>query len=233
MRRLAAFTLALMLLGEVPAHAIIVDSFVSGVKYAQDQAYQAFMKIKVIEQIRILKQNYDASVRYYNEFKKLNEGRGILYNVAQQLKVAELQELDILRGNVDRDFINTYKTDTKVDQFFQSIDRGVATNMKYAGDEMANLINNRKIGADIAKNAGNLSPKDAANMAVKAQGLQLQYLSVIHEDNLRLIQIQTMQLANDTRRQQAEQRLIDTVRKSVKRVAPEAVKEESLQEDPQ
>lgn len=232
MKRLAAFTLALMLLAEVPAHAIIVDTFVSGVKYAQDAAYQAFMKLKVIEEIQLLKQNYDASVRYYTEFKRLNQGRGILYNVAQQLKVAELQEIDTLRGNVDRDFLNTYKTDTKVDQFFQSIDRGVANNMKYAGDEMANLINNRKIGADIARNADGLSPKDAANMAVKAQGLQLQYLSVIHEDNLRIIEVQTMQLANDTRRQQAEQRLIDTVRKSVQRVAPDAVREQP-QEDPQ
>ncbi len=232
MKRLAAFTLALMLLAEVPAHAIIVDTFVSGVKYAQDAAYQAFMKLKVIEEIQLLKQNYDASVRYYTEFKRLNQGRGILYNVAQQLKVAELQELDTLRGNVDRDFLNTYKTDTKVDQFFQTIDRGVANNMKYAGDEMANLINNRKIGADIARNADGLSPKDAANMAVKAQGLQLQYLSVIHEDNLRIIEVQTMQLANDTRRQQAEQTLIETVRKSVQRVAPEAVREPP-QENPQ
>ncbi len=232
MKRLAAFTLALMLLGEVPAHAIIVDTFVSGVKYAQDAAYQAFMKLKVIEEIQLLKQNYDASVRYYTEFKRLNQGRGILYNVAQQLKVAELQELDTLRGNVDRDFLNTYKTDTKVDQFFQTIDRGVANNMKYAGDEMANLINNRKIGADIARNADGLSPKDAANMAVKAQGLQLQYLSVIHEDNLRIIEVQTMQLANDTRRQQAEQTLIETVRKSVQRVAPDAVREPP-QENPQ
>lgn len=232
MKRLAAFTLALMLLAEVPAHAIIVDTFVSGVKYAQDAAYQAFMKLKVIEEIQLLKQNYDASVRYYTEFKRLNQGRGILYNVAQQLKVAELQELDTMRGNVDRDFLNTYKTDTKVDQFFQSIDRGVANNMKYAGDEMANLINNRKIGADIARNADGLSPKDAANMAVKAQGLQLQYLSVIHEDNLRIIEVQTMQLANDTRRQQAEQTLIDTVRKSVQRVAPDAVREQP-QENPQ
>ena len=232
MKRLAAFTLALMLLAEVPAHAIIVDTFVSGVKYAQDAAYQAFMKLKVIEEIQLLKQNYDASVRYYTEFKRLNQGRGILYNVAQQLKVAELQELDTLRGNVDRDFLNTYKTDTKVDQFFQTIDRGVANNMKYAGDEMANLINSRKIGADIARNADGLSPKDAANMAVKAQGLQLQYLSVIHEDNLRIIEVQTMQLANDTRRQQAEQTLIETVRKSVQRVAPEAVREPP-QENPQ
>ena len=123
MKRVLPLVVILLLAAEAPAHAIIVDTFVGGVKYAQDQAYQAFMKIKVIEQIRIMKQNYDASVRYYNEFKRLNEGRGILYNVAQQLKVAQLQQLEILKGNVDRDFMHTYKTDTKVDQFFGNIDR--------------------------------------------------------------------------------------------------------------
>ncbi len=229
MKRVLPLVLMLLLLAEAPAHAIIVDTFVSGVKYAQDAAYQAFMKLKVIEEIQILKQNFDASVRYYDEFKRLNEGRGILYNVAQQLKVAELQELEVMKGNVDRDFVNTYKTDTKVDQFFGSIDRGISNNMKYAGDELANLVNNRKIGVDIAKNAGNLSPKDAANLAVKAQGIQIQYLSQIHEDNIRIIEIQSMQLANDTRRQQAEQRLIDNVRKSVERVAPGAGRQENDQ----
>ena len=63
MKRIAAFAVCLIFLSEVPAHAIIVDTFVSGVKYAQDAAYQAFMKLKVIEEIQLLKQNYDASVQ--------------------------------------------------------------------------------------------------------------------------------------------------------------------------
>ena len=227
MTRRLTLSLLLILGLQAPAHAIIVDTFASGMKYAQDKAYQAFMKIKIIEQIRIMKQNYDASVRYYNEFKKLNEGRGILYNVGQQLKTTAEQMGDDLQRSVDRDFIHTYNTDTKVDQFFKGVDRSIANNMRYAGDELGNLIANRKVGVDIAKNAGNLSPKDAANLGVKAQGIQLQMLAQIHEDNLRLIQIQSMQLANDTRRQQAEQRLIEKVRKSVERVSPESVKEES------
>lgn len=226
MKRVICLAVSLVLAGEAPAHAIIVDTFVSGVKYAQDAAYQAFMKLKVIEEIQLLKQNFDASVRYYDEFRRLNQGRGLLYNIAEQLKTSELREFDTLRGNVDRDFIHTYKTDTQVDQFFKSIDRGIASNMKYAGDEAANLINNRKVGVDIAKNAGNLSPKDAANLAVKAQGIQIQYLSQIHEDNLRLIELHAMELANDTRRQRTEQQLIDSVRKSVERIAPDAAAKE-------
>jgi len=226
MNRRLTLSLLLILGLRAPAHAIIVDTITSGMKYAQDQAYQAFMKIKIIEQIRIMKQNYDASVRYYNEFKRLNEGKGILYNVGQQLKTTAEQMGDDLQRSVDRDFIHTYNTDTKVDQFFKGVDRSIANNMRYAGDELGNLIANRKVGVEIAKNASNLSPKDAANLGVKAQGFQLQMMAQIHEDNLRLIELHSMQLANDTRRQQAEQRLIEKVRKSVERVSPEAAREE-------
>lgn len=212
---------------QAPAHAQFVDTFINGAKYAKDQAYQAFMKIKIIEQIRIMKQNYDASVRYYNQFKRLNEGRGILYNVAMQLKEGAEQMGDELRASIDRDFLNTYNTDTGVDRFFKSIDRSIANNMKYAGDELGNLIANRKVGVNIARNADGLSPKDAANLGVKAQGIQIQMMVQLHEDNLRIIQIHSMMLANETRRQQAEQKLIKSIRKSVERVSPEAAREVS------
>jgi len=221
------FVALLVLTCQAPAHALIVDTFVNGAKYAKDQAYQAWMKIKVIEQIRVMKQNYDASVRYYKEFRRLNQGRGILYNVGTQLKEGAEQMGEELRMSLDRDFVHTYNTDTGVDRFFQSIDRSISNNMKYAGDGLGNLISNQKIGVNIAKNADGLSPKDAAKMTVKAQGVQIQMMSQLHEDNLRLIQIQSLRLANETRRQQAEQRLIENLRKSVKRVAPGAVREEA------
>lgn len=226
MRRMAA-GFFLVLAFQAPAHAIFVDTVVNGAKYAKDQAYQAWMKIKIVEQIRIMKQNYDASVRYYKEFQRLNQGRGILYNVAMQLKEGAEQMGDELRASIDRDFIHTYNTDTGVDRFFKSIDRSIANNMRYAGDELGNLIANRKVGVQIARNADGLSPKDAANMAVKAQGIQLQMMAQLHEDNVRLIQIQSMILANETRRQQAEQKLIQSVRKSVERVAPGAAREDA------
>jgi len=225
-RKLCLFAVVLVLAGQTPAHALFVDTFVGGLQYAQDQAYRAFMKIQMIEQLRILKENYDSSVRYYKEFQRLNQGRGIIHNVAMQIRTAAEGMGEDLERRIDRDFINTYNTDTKVDRFFKGIDRSLADNMRYAGDELGHLIANRKLGVDIARNADGLSPKEAANLAVKAQGLQLQMLAQVHEDNLRLIELHSLQLANDTRRQQAEQRLIQKVRKSVERLAPGAVREE-------
>jgi hypothetical protein len=179
---------ALLLLAGQPAHALIFDTAMSGLQYAEQKAYQAFMKLKVIEQIRLMKQNYDASVRYYKEFQRLNSGKGLAHNVGEMLKDTTDRMGAELKSNIDRDFINTYNTDTKVDRFFNSIDRGIADNMRYAGDGLADVISGRKVGVAIAKQANGLSPKDAANLSAKAAGLQIQLMTQLHEDNLRLIE---------------------------------------------
>ncbi|MDX6769088.1 MAG: hypothetical protein SF051_06110 [Elusimicrobiota bacterium] len=229
MRKSLIIAAALLLLWEQPAHALIFDTAMSGIQYAEQKAYQAFMKLKVIEQIRIMKQNYDASVRYYKEFERLNSGKGLFANVADMLKTTAEQMGEELKGNVDRDFINTYNTDTKVDRFFHSIDRGIANNMRYAGDGLADVISGRKAGVQIAQQAKGLSPKDAANLSAKAAGLQIQMMSQLHEDNLRLIEINSMRLAAEMRQQQSEQKLINSIRKSVEKRAPGALPRQSEQ----
>ncbi len=229
MRNKLALAAALLLLWGQPAHALIFDTAMSGLQYAEQKAYQAFMKLKVIEQIRMMKQNYDASVRYYKEFQRLNSGKGLLHNVGDMLKnTAELMG-DELKSNVDRDFINTYNTDTKVDRFFGSVDRSIANNMRYAGDGLADVISGRKVGIQIAKQANGLSPKDAANLSAKAAGLQIQMMTQLHEDNLRLIEISSMRLATEVRQQQGEQRLIESIRKSVEKRAPGALPRQTEQ----
>ena len=230
MRHKRALAAALLLLWGQPAHALIFDTAMSGLQYAEQKAYQAFMKLKVIEQIRMMKQNYDASVRYYKEFERLNKGKGLLHNVGDMLKNTVDLMGDELKANVDRDFINTYNTDTKVDRFFGSVDRSIANNMRYAGDGLADVISGRKVGIQIAKQANGLSPKDAANLSAKAAGPQIQMMTQLHEDNLRLIEISSMRLAVETRQQQGEQRLIESIRKSVEKRAPGALPRQIQQE---
>ena len=223
MRKKLALAAALVLLWGAPAHAIIFDTAISGLQYAQEQAYQAFMKLKIVEEIQILKQNYDASVRYYDEFKRLNSGKGLFQNVEAMLKTSTDQMANELKANVDRDFVHTYNTDTQVDRFFKGVDQSIATNMKYAGDELANTISSRNVGIQIAQQAQGLSPKDAANLSAKAAGLQLQMMSQLHEDNVRMIEISSMRLGAEMRQQEGEQALINGIRKSVERRVPGAL----------
>ena len=229
MRHKRALAAALLLLWGQPAHALIFDTAMSGLQYAEQKAYQAFMKLKVIEQIRMMKQNYDASVRYYKEFERLNSGKGLLHNVGDMLKnTAELMG-DELKSNVDRDFINTYNTDTKVDRFFGSLDSSLAHNIPSPGYGLADVLSGRKVGIQIAQQAKGLSPKDAANLSAKAAGLQIQMMTQLHEDNLRLIEISSMRLATEVRQQQGEQRLIESIRKSVEKRAPGALPRQTEQ----
>ncbi|MDE2491540.1 MAG: hypothetical protein KGM24_11880 [Elusimicrobia bacterium] len=223
MRKKLFLAAALLVLWQAPANALIFDTAVNGLQYAEEKAYHAFMRLKVVEEVQILKQNYDASVRYYQEFQRLNSGKGFFHNIGDMLQTAGDQMASDLEGNIDRDFIHTYNTDTSVDRFFNSIDRGIASNMKYAGDELANAIKDRDEGVKIAQQANGLSPKDAANLSAKAAGLQLQMEAQLHQDNLRLIELASMRLAAETRREQAEKGLIQSLRDSVQKRAPGAV----------
>jgi len=206
--------------GQAPAHALFTDDATQAMILAEERIFHAFMKVQVVEQLMTLKQNYDASVRYFNDFKQLNSGKGIFQNIAAQIKTAQTQELNSMQQQINQSFAQTYNTNTAVDTFFKSLDQGIANNIKYAGDEMANAISNRKTGEQIANSAEGLSPKDAANLTAKAQGVQVQVLTQIHEDNLRLIQLGSMQLAGQARREKSESQSISGLRQSLKSRAP-------------
>jgi len=206
--------------GQAPAHALFTDDATQAMILAEERIFHAFMKIQVVEQVLTLKQNYEASVRYFNDFKQLNSGKGIFQNIAAQIKTAQTKELNSMQQQINQTFTQTYNSSTAVDKFFQSLDQGISNNIKYAGDEMANAISNRKTGEQIANSAEGLSPKDAANLTAKAQGVQVQVLTQIHEDNLRLIQLGSMQLASQARKEKSEAQAISGLRESVKSRAP-------------
>jgi hypothetical protein len=212
--------LACLLAGPAPAHALFTDDATQAMILAEQRIFHAFMKVQMVQQLLTLKQNYDASVRYFNEFKQLNSGKGLFQNIATQIKTAHTQQLASMQREISQTFAQTYNTDTAVDKFFKSLDRGIADNIKYAGDEIANAIENRKTGQKIADNAAGLSPKDAANLSAKAQGIQVQVLTQIHEDALRLIQLGSMQLASQARREKSEADAIAGLRQGIRSRAP-------------
>jgi len=188
-------------------------------KYASDKAYQAVMKIKVIEQIRTLKQNYDASQRYYKEYQRLNSGKGFLHNVGDQIARGGNQIYDQLQTQIDRDFLNTY-VDSDVDRMFRATDRKIRSTLKYAVDATLAAAKNRGKGVAIAEGANGLTPKAAANLSAKADGLQLQLLQQIHEDNLLLIELRTMDLAIKVQNKRRQRALLENIRRGAKKRVP-------------
>lgn len=220
MRRALPVFLLMFVGAEAPAHAqLFAGPVVSGLQYAQEQAYMTFMKLQVVQELLILKQNYDASVRYYDEFKQLNSGKGIFQNVGAQIKVAANNDVQQFDKQVTQAFTQT-RANTAVDQFVQGVNKGIYNSMKYATDEAVALAENRKLGSDIANNAGGLAPKDAANLSARAGGIQIQMLTQLHSDNLRLIQLLSMQLAGQARDPSGQSQVLGGIRASLRTRAP-------------
>lgn len=218
MKRLSAGILISILAGIPPAHAqFSTDGPILSMQLAEDKAYHAFMQLQIVQEIATLKANYDASVRYYNEFKQLNSGRGIFQNIGQEIKVAQQQENQKIQAELTQLFLRP-STDhnTATDKVFKTLNKAIAENIKYVGDEIANVISNRRIGVTVAQNADGLSPKDAANLTAKAQGLQIQMMAGIHEDNLRMLQLQSMLLSHQTRRDENEAFMIQGIQQGLR-----------------
>jgi len=212
MQKLSLIVL-LFVLAAPPAHAqFLVGSVVSGVQAAQEEAFEAFMKIQLVQQLEVLRQNYQASVNYYQQFKQLNSGKGILANLSQQLKSAEDSQLQ----QESQELLHSYTGPTATDNFFQTVDQTIYDNLKYAGAEAANAISDKQTGVSIAQSASGLSPKDADNLSAKSQGLELQMLAQIHQDDLRLIQLSSLRLSGQNQNDEGQATMIQDINQSIK-----------------
>ncbi len=218
MKQTAFFSLLLILFAAPARAQFLVGSAVSGMQYAQEKAYEAFMKIQIIQELEILRQNYTASVNYYNQFKQLNSGKGFLFNLSQQFKTAENADIAQMKWQL----LDSYNGNTATDRFVEQANETVYNDMAYAGNEAANLISNKKTARQLAQNAGNLSPKDAANLTAKSQSLELQMLLQLHEDNLRLIELASIQTLGQNQRGKGELNMIQNIKAGLKKRFPNA-----------
>ena len=220
MKRAVALAALLLAVRPAPAHALFGDEAILAMQYAEDKTFHAFMQLQIVQEIATLKANYDASVRYYNEFRQLNSGKGLFQNVAARITAAQEQETESFKAQLADMAKPSTGSGSSVDDFFQSLDHAIANNIKYAGDEAANLVANRKLGENISNNADGLSPKDAANLTAKAEGIQIQMEAQQHQDNLRIIQLLSMQLQAQAQQQGSQASMIQGLRASLRTRAP-------------
>lgn len=216
-----AFIVALLLSAAfaAPAQAQL-DATIAAAQLAEQKAYDAWMHIQIVQQIVLLTQTYNASVDYINQWKQLNSGHGILYNVGEKLQAAQNQETKRLSQQFMATMNARGTAPAKV--LFDTIDQTVAASIKYTGDEMTNVVANRQIGVNIASNAGSLAPKDAANQSTRAQGLEIQMLTQLHEDNLRIIQLVSLQLSAQARPAEGQEAMMQNIKTSVQSHYPTA-----------
>ena len=212
-------TLVLLFACAAPAGAQM-DATIMAAQLAEQKSMDAFMHVQIVQEIMLLRQSYVASLDYINNWKQLNSGKGVLYNVGQQLQTVQNQET----AQLSQQFMNAWNdgSESPAQVLFNTIDQAVASNVTYAGDEMANVIANRRTGVAIAQNSGALSPKDAVNLTAQSQGLQLQMLTQLHADNLRLLQLLSLQLSAQSRGPEDQQTQLQNIQSSVQNRFPGA-----------
>lgn len=214
-----AILACLLLAQAVPAHAQ-AEAAIAAMQLAEQKAYDAWTHIQIVQQLTVLIQTYNASVDYINQWKQLNSGHGLLYNIGQEVKVAQNQETQRL----SQQFMNSVNArgTAPAKVLFDTIDQTVAASIKYTGDEMTNVVANRQIGVNIAANANSLAPKDAANQSARTAGLEIQMITQLHEDNLRIIQLMSLQLSAQSRSPEGQETQMENIIKSVQSHYPTA-----------
>lgn len=217
MKRIAAVVLFLVAVAVRPAHAqFSSDGPILSMMYAEDKAFHAFMQLQVVQQLATLKANYNASVGYYNQFQQLNSGRGLLQNVDRILNTSQQKEDVNIQQQLTQTFQQPpYARKSATDDLIKTLNQAISSNIKYAGDEMANVISDRQQGVNVAQNANGLAPKDAANLSAQTSGLQLQMLANIHEDNLRMLQMQSAMLSQQTQQDAQQSAMIGDIQQSL------------------
>ena len=178
----------------------IINGITRGAKDTADAAYQGFMQIKIVEQIKVLKQNYDESKRFYDDMDKINKSPGGIPGYMSD-KIAKRTE-DI--GNdmwyrVDKDFINTYGNDSYVRKWIASTEQTIETSLNFS---QYIFDKSKKRDEDITKVVKDLKSnnKDTVNGAKSSlEALNVELLSSIEKNQGKIIELLAKTLGGNIR----------------------------------
>lgn len=182
---------AVLLLGFSTGASAFIGAAVETAKAAKDEIYQRFMMLKAVEQLKSLRDNYQASMRYYALYKKWNEGRGILPNIAQ--RVGDIGE-DTYREaqlQMEDDWIHSRGYGSGVDRMIGKMDDYASNKIRYAGKVFEKSRDAEHEGEKIALEADSLDSKSTQKMQLKTQALQLQLAAQTNANMAQLLDVNT------------------------------------------
>ncbi|MFC1521881.1 hypothetical protein ACFL6Y_05685 [Elusimicrobiota bacterium] len=98
----------------------LIGGVISGAKAVKDEAHKRIVENQLIQLAITAKKNYDASVKIYKQAKILNQGKGIIHNVASDLgveakKMSKQEELAV-KGEFG------YYNDSQIDKYLGQLD---------------------------------------------------------------------------------------------------------------
>jgi hypothetical protein len=174
------------------------------------------MMLKAVEQLKSLRDNYEASMRYYAMYKKLNEGRGLLANIAT--KVGDIGD-DVAREAQQQfqdDWINDKGYNSDIDRTIGKMDDYASAKVRYAGKVFSKALEAQKEGERISLEADSLDPKSTQKMILKTQALQLQLAAQTNANMAQLLEVNTRIYKHQLEAKEERLRDWDIFDKSVK-----------------
>jgi len=169
----------------------ILDAIAGAASSARDAAYEKFMMLKAVEQLKALRDNYEASMRYYEMYQKMNEGRGILYNVAHRVGDIGDDEWKKAQDQFNYDWITSKAYGSDVDQAIQKMDQYASDKIRYAGKVFEKSLDAQNEGEKISVEADSLNPKATNRMILKTQALQMQLAAQTNSNMAQLLDVNT------------------------------------------
>ena len=186
MKRIAAVAIVAVICANSQVFAF-VGAAMAGVQEVRDEAYKAFMKLKAIETVKALRDNYVASVRYYDLYKQMNEGKGIIRNSMDYVGDVAKDNLKQARDTAMQDWVRDPGYRSDIDAYVRSLDERESRRVRVAADEMTKYIKAYEQGADLEKQSGNMSSVDAQRATVRAQAIEIQLLSSLNTEMSQLL----------------------------------------------
>lgn len=213
-----------------------IFGFTDTINAAYNRAYQAFMKIHIVEQIRIAKQNYDQSKKYYDDVKRMSEHKG---GIGGYYKEKIKRDIDNANQDIYWRFESYMDSDPDDTAYIKKWVKKVDTYITNKTDYSKEIYDIGKKKDDDLKEMSNLAAKDkltATELNIynkKKDLLLLRYLSGIDKGIQWLIKEQADKEARDWESQRknyiADQKTLKSLADAYKEAQKKGSKKDAYQ----
>lgn len=169
----------------------IFGAIIEGGRAAKDVIYQKFMMLKAVQQLKALRDNYQSSKRHYAMFKRMNEGKGFLYNVSNRIADIGVETVQEAQAQFEDDWIYGPGYGADVDRLMERMDNYASNRIRYAAKSFEKFVEAQKEAEKIALGADGLDSKSTQRMILKTQALQLQLAAQTSANIAQLLDVNT------------------------------------------
>jgi len=216
-------SLPLVFLLWTPSYAFL-DAIASSYQAAQEAVYEKFMMAKTVEELKSLRDNYVASMRYYAYFKELNEGKGIVYNAANQIADIGDQTYQQAQMQFKNDWIYDPGGGSSLDAVMNNLDAYASTQVLYAGKVFQKSVLAQKEGEQLAAQSDTLTSLPQ-KLSVKSQALQIQLIAQTNANLAQLLEVNTRLYEIEMEHEKERWQEWDLFQKSVEKMTAQAMTE--------